>query len=336
MESHSPRVLRAARRAALGAHTVLGEALHAPFMETLTPGPCWNSIWAGIFGRFNEKSWQAVLGVSVAVVGFLWDTIPEASKALYGVQPVHLLWLLSWLKEYNTLESHAAWWRCDVKTFHKRTREVMMLLLQHLNVIHFDERLQDGPPLFDLGYIVIDACVCPVQCDRKTWHSQKPYFSPKHGCHGLKYEMAVHWRTGRIVWLAGGVVASTHDLTVARTSGILTYLRQYKEYAFADKGYIGEEDVLLCPFKGHSGELTTEQSQWNSALGSQRIIVENVFARVTKFAILQRKYRGALRAHPDIFRLCASIAQVDMRFHPIRADLLEQPERHAWLAAGNE
>ena len=303
-------------------------------MEPLPIGaaPAWKSIWVAHFGRWNPQAWLSILGTSVYVVSLLWDGIPEQMRLIFSIEPIHLLWLLSWLKEYRTFEAHAASWRTDRKTFHKRIMQVMYLLLQHLDVIRLEARLTDGPALFDLGYIVIDACLCPVECDRKTWDHQAPFFSPKHGCHGLKYELAVHWRTGQIVWLAGGVPGSVHDLTLARQSGILEFLRQAGEHAFADKGYIGEDDVLLCPFKGRSAELWPDQRTWNELLNPYRTIVENSLARVTKFGILQKKYRGALSQHADIFRLCANIAQLDILDRPLRRDILEAPERHWWFA----
>ena len=77
-----------------------------------------------------------------------------------------------------------------------------------------------------------------------------PFFSPKHAIHCLKYEVAVHWKTGRLHWVAGGVFGSCHDLTLARNSGLLQLLLD-GEYMLTDKGDIGESQ-LLCPFKGRS------------------------------------------------------------------------------------
>ena len=101
-------------------------------------------------------------------------------------------------------------------------------------------------------------------------------------------------------------------VTIIRQSGLLAFLRANGEPAFADKGYIGEDDVLLCPYKGRSRDLPPAQLVWNRAMNPHRTIVENVFGRTTKFAILQHKFRGELRVHPDIFRVCAQIAQLDI------------------------
>ena len=51
--------------------------------------------------------------------------------------------------------------------------QVLQLLNRYLDLIHLDARLTDGPALFDLEYIGVDACLCPVQCDRKAWATQK-------------------------------------------------------------------------------------------------------------------------------------------------------------------
>lgn len=67
----------------------------------------------------------------------------------------------------------------------------------------------------------------------------------KHGKFSLKYEVICHVRTGRLLWVSGGVNASIHDLTLSRLSGILQKL-QLNECLMGDKGYIGE-NLILTP-----------------------------------------------------------------------------------------
>lgn len=298
--------------------------------------PVWMTVFAYVFGRFCARRWQALLGVSVLVVSALWDAIPLAEKELVSLEPVHLLWFLAWMKTYSSFEVCAAMWRVDRKTFHRRVMQVLDLLEQHLDLIHLDARLDSGPAFCDLGYTVVDTVLCPIEVDRKVWAHQKPFFSPKHGAHGLKYEVAVHWRTGRILWVAGGVAGAMSDITILRQGGLLAWVRSVQEYLLADKGYIGEEDAVLCPYKGRSHELTPAQWHWNHLLNPHRTIVENVLARITKFNILQAKYRGETSEHKRIFYVCAQIAQLDIFYHPLRADELECPERHVWLGEPEE
>lgn len=65
-------------------------------------------------------------------------------------------------------------------------------------------------------------------------------------------------------------------------------------------------------------------------MNPHRTIVENAFARFSKFRILTDFYRGELWKHPYIFAVIAQIVQADIAFHPLRRDTLELPSRHWW------
>lgn len=63
----------------------------------------------------KEKRFKAVFGVKHDICVRLWTLclplLPE------GVRPVHLLWALYFLKQYNTECVNAAFANCDEKTF---------------------------------------------------------------------------------------------------------------------------------------------------------------------------------------------------------------------------
>lgn len=287
---------------------------------------CWRRVWVeGTGTRWNEAVWQSVIGVSPAVVQLLWASIPEHVLEASHARPEHLLWLLSWFRLYEAWPAAANHWRVCEKTFRVHVKEMLALLNQHLDLIHIEDRFH-AIPFENIAVLVVDTTLCPVECDRKNWDSQKPYFSVKHQQHGLKYELAVHWLTGKLHWIAGGVYASMSDITIARNSGILQQLRQ-GEHILADKGYEGELQILT-PFKGRSHELAVDEREWNRALHPQRVIVENAFARLHKFKILSQPFRGSLAEHSIIFRVIAQIAQLDIELHPLRKDVLEMPGRH--------
>ena len=148
-----------------------------------------------------------------------------------------------------------------------------------------------------------------------------PHWGRPIRLYGLKYEIAVHWLTGKIHWVAGPVFGAVHDLTLARLSGILQRLRP-NEFLLADKGYIGEAQIL-CPFKGRSEDLTWEQWVWNHSLNPVRVIVENALARICKFSILTTFFRGGINTHRMIFNICAQLARVDIASRPLRRDYFE-------------
>jgi DDE superfamily endonuclease len=56
---------------------------------------------------------------------------------------------------------------------------------------------------------------------------------------------------GRLVWASGALPGSTHDLTAARTHGIIDALTSADVMTFADMGYQGAGGGVRTPFKRH-------------------------------------------------------------------------------------
>jgi hypothetical protein len=58
---------------------------------------------------------------------------------------------------------------------------------------------------------------------------------------------------GTILWTAGAMPGSTHDLTAARVWGILRELEKTGILTLADKAYQGAETtVVITPYKGRA------------------------------------------------------------------------------------
>jgi len=54
---------------------------------------------------------------------------------------------------------------------------------------------------------------------------------------------------GRLLWASTALPGSTHDLTAARTHGIIDALTTADVTTFADKGYQGAHSSVRTPFK---------------------------------------------------------------------------------------
>jgi len=159
--------------------------------------------------------------------------------------------------------------------------------------------------------VVLDATECPIQRPHH-WYVQSLYYSGKKKRHTIKYEIGIHLLTGRIVWIAGPIPGSTHDITLCRRSGILTMLLP-GEFIMADKGYIGEAQIIT-PFKTP----TTTQKLFNSQLGQLRVIVENTYGRVKHFRCLKHEWTHDLSLHPLTFYFICQLVNLDVIFHPLR------------------
>ncbi|MBG0569368.1 transposase family protein [Actinoplanes aureus] len=97
-----------------------------------------------------------------------------------------------------------------------------------------------------LAYALCDGTLIPI--DRV--HDQKPYYSGKHRRHGMNVQVIAD-PAGRLVWASPALPGSAHDLTAARTHGIIDALTSANVMTFADKAYQGAGGIIRTPFKRH-------------------------------------------------------------------------------------
>jgi hypothetical protein len=95
-----------------------------------------------------------------------------------------------------------------------------------------------------LAYTILDGTLIPI--DRVA--DQKPYYSGKHKRHGVNVQVIAD-AAGRLVWASPTLPGSVHDLTAARTHGIIEALTKNDVMTFADKGYQGARGSVRTPFK---------------------------------------------------------------------------------------
>ena len=78
-----------------------------------------------------------------------------------------------------------------------------------------------------------------VRTDRLGGDLNRPYYSGKHHHHGVNLQALVDPRRGDLAWISDGLPGSTHDLTAARTHGVIAGAVRAEVDLLADKGYQG-------------------------------------------------------------------------------------------------
>ncbi len=288
----------------------------------------WYDVWSRSFGKsWEERSWAASVGVSLSICTYLYASL---LPLLPELQPIHLLMALHYLRVAPSLDDGANFFRCDRHTYHKYVWLVIDFLGIILQNIHMEDRLHDPDPWLGAAFLILDGKFCPIECNRKRWDFQRLFYSGKHKRWGLKYEVGVHWLTGQLHWIAGGVYGKVHDLTLARNSGILLAILP-NERLYADKGYIGDPE-FITPVKGRSANLPLADVLWNKlVVNPLRVVVENALGRICKFEILTKPFTAGndvadrIPLHRKVFNVCAQLAQLDIRENPLRRDILENP-----------
>ncbi|MFF4867410.1 transposase family protein [Streptomyces sp. NPDC001231] len=148
---------------------------------------------------------------------------------------------LAHLRNGDILTPMAAGFQVGVATAWRYTREAITLLAATANDLH-----QAMIRIRLLAYVILGGTLIPI--DRV--HDQKPYYSGKHRRHGMNIQVIAD-AAGRLVWASAALPGSAHDLTAARTHGIVAALTNADVMTFADTAYQGAGGSVRIPFKRH-------------------------------------------------------------------------------------
>ena len=160
-----------------------------------------------------------------------------------------------------------------------------------------------------LAYAILDGTLIPI--DRVA--DQRPYYSGKHKHHGVNVQVIAD-AAGRLVWASPALPGSVHDLTAARTYGIIDALTRADVMTFADKGYQGARGSVRTPFKRRRfrPKLSRRQKAINRAHAKIRARGERAIATLKAWKILAK-----LRCCP---RRATAIVQAILVLHHVETD----------------
>lgn len=105
--------------------------------------------------------------------------------------------------------------------------------------------------------------------------------------------MLLAGRYRRILYLSQTYEGSVHDKKIADEAeiGFEQTVELLQDNGF--EGYSPKNSVVFMPTKKPKGkELTEEQKQGNSALSSQRVVIENIIGQVKVWHIVKEKIRS--------------------------------------------
>jgi len=177
--------------------------------------------------HLSQRKFTSLFGVSRETYQILWRVLHDCNGQWpNSFQPKNLEWCLYFLKNYPTIHSMSVLWKADTKTLQKWIWKMIFCLIAKLNTISLENR-----PYVDWDIsIIVDGTECPIQ--RPHQHDYVYFYSGKNKQYSIKYEVGIYPLNGLIVWMAGGVGGSVHDLTMLRESSLLTLLR-HNEFILA-------------------------------------------------------------------------------------------------------
>ncbi|MFI2577748.1 transposase family protein [Streptomyces rochei] len=144
-----------------------------------------------------------------------------------------------------------------------------------------------------LAYAILDGTLIPI--DRVA--DQKPYYSGKHKHHGVNVQVIAD-AAGRLVWASPALPGSVHDLTAARTHGIIEALTSANVMTFADKGYQGACGSVRTPFERccFRPKLSRRQKAVNRARGERAIATLKTWKILNKLRCCPRRATTIVQA----------------------------------------
>ena len=146
-----------------------------------------------------------------------------------------------------------------------------------------------------LAYAILDGTV--IRTDRLSGPQDRRYYAGKHRCHGVNAQVLAD-AAGRMKWVSPALPGSTHDLTAARTHGIIDALATADVMTFADRGYQGAGGSVRTPFKRHRlrPRLSRRQKAVNRSHARIRAIGERAIATLKSWKLLAKLHCCPKRA----------------------------------------
>ncbi|CAF2804411.1 unnamed protein product [Rotaria sp. Silwood2] len=132
--------------------------------------------------------------------------------------------------------------------------------------------------------LIVDSTFIAVP-EPSNSEERKAYYHAKSSTnYALKVQIACDFHH-RIVYVSECYHGSVHDITILSESDLLEHVNDSVQI-IADKGYIGEENVVTPRKKLHGRELTDENKSFNREINSARAAIENINQRLKTYAIV--------------------------------------------------
>jgi hypothetical protein len=177
----------------------------------------------------------------------------------------------------------------------------------------WDENVNDDA----IFIISVDGVHCRINEPRVQ--PDAAWYSHKHHCAGVTYELGIAIRSQNLVWINGPYKSSMHDLRVFRggdanvveEEGSLKALMPPGKRIIGDCGYIGEPDVI-------STRNTLDTPEVKILKMRARARHETFNGRIKNFNILEERFRHNVDKHEVVFVAVCVIIQYELENgHPL-------------------
>lgn len=213
-------------------------------------------------------------------LGTRWRRLPAGRQALL---------VLAHLRCGDTYAQLAAGFGIGIATVYRYIREAIEVLC--VLAPSLDEAMETARTK---AFVILDGTLLPI--DRIAVDT--PYYSGKHKRHGMNVQVLTD-PFGRLLWGSAALPGSTHDLTAARSHGIVAALAAAGLKCWADKAYQGAGRHIRVPFRGR--RLKRWKRRHNRSHAKIRCVGEQAIAFLKGWRLL-RKLRCSTNPITDIVK----------------------------------
>jgi hypothetical protein len=204
-----------------------------------------------------------------AAIGSCWRKLNPGQQALL---------VLAHLRKGETHAALAAGFGVGAATAWRYVTETVRLLAARAPKL--------APALRDAkkaghAFVIIDGTLIAI--DRVA--KDRPFYSGKHHRHGMNLQV-ISSPAGTILRVSGPLPGSVHDLTAARTWGIVREFAAAGLITLADKAHISAGEHVLTPYRGRGKP--ESQKAANRAHARQRAPGERANAQLKTWHILRK------------------------------------------------
>ncbi|MFI0226457.1 transposase family protein [Streptomyces lydicus] len=213
-------------------------------------------------------------------IGTRWRRLPVGRQALLA---------LAHLRCGDTYAQLATGFRIGTATAYRYIREAIDVLAALAPTL--DEAMKT---VRTQAFAILDGTLLPIN----RIAADTPYYSGKHKRHGMNVQVLTD-PFGRLLWTSPALPGSTHDLTAARTHGIIDALAKAGVKCWADKAYQGAGRPVRVPFRGR--RLKRWMRRHNSSHAKIRCLGEQAMATLKGWRLL-RKLRCSTNRITDVVK----------------------------------
>ncbi|WP_138907390.1 transposase family protein [Streptomyces chryseus] len=207
------------------------------------------------------------LAVRQREIGTRWRRLPAGRQALLA---------LAHLRCGDTYAQLAAGFGIGIATVYRYIREAIEVLAARAPTL-----AQAMVTARTKAYVILDGTLLPI--DRIA--ADTPFYSGKHKRHGMNVQVLTD-PFGRLLWASPALPGATHDLTAARSHGIVDALAAVGLKCWADKAYQGAGRHIRVPFRGR--RLKRWKRRHNSSHAKIRCVGEQAMAVLKGWRLLRK------------------------------------------------